>query len=104
MRSIIPNDNKNMCHWCGAFFEKTHKHHIFGGANRRWSEKYGLYVHLCPRHHNMSDEGIHFNKDMMDSYHRLGQFYFELNYACDHSCGEEQARAEFMRIFGKNYL
>jgi hypothetical protein len=52
----------------------------------------------------MSDEGIHFNKEMREGYQRLAQFHFELEYACKHSVSEEQAKAEFMRIFGRNYL
>ena len=103
MGSIIPDDREDTCHWCGRV-GFTHKHHIFGGPNRKWSEKYGLYIHLCPRHHNMSDEGIHFNKEMREGYQRLAQFHFELEYACKHSASEEQAKAEFMRIFGRNYL
>jgi hypothetical protein len=103
MRSIIDDDREDMCHYCGRTGD-MHKHHIFGGVNRKWSEKYGLFVHLCPYHHNMSDEGIHFNKDMMDGYHRLGQKCFELRYCIDHSAGRAEAHAEFMRIFGRNYL
>ena len=32
---------KNGCH------DPLDKHHIFGGANRKKSEHYGLYVYLC---------------------------------------------------------
>ena len=103
MKSIIPGDDKRKCHYCGCFFEHTHKHHIFGAANRKWSERYGLYIHLCPAHHNMSDQGIHFNKEMMDDYHKLGQRCFETWY---HEKGHtpKECRAEFMKIFGWNYL
>lgn len=103
-KSIIEGNEEHTCHNCGRFVAVPHKHHIFGGANRRWSEKYGLWVYLCPECHNMGSNSVHRNKDIMDSYHRLGQFRFEIDYACQHSCGEEQAKAEFMRIFGRNYL
>lgn len=93
MDSIIPGDSEERCHYCGRYCN-PHKHHIFGAANRKWSEKFGLFVHLCPEHHNMSDQGIHFNKKMMDEYHQLGQMAFEV----------EHSREEFMKIFGRNYL
>lgn len=38
-----------------------HRHHIFAGSDRALSEKYGLTVWLCARHHNMSSEGVHNN-------------------------------------------
>jgi hypothetical protein len=103
MRSIIAGDRDDTCHYCGRV-GFVHKHHIFGGANRKWSEKYGLFVHLCPYHHNMSDRGIHFNKEMREEYQKLGQYYFELQYALEHGVGEAEAKAEFMRIFGRNYM
>lgn len=101
-KSIIADDREDACHYCGRVGQ-MHKHHIFGGANRKWSEKYGLFIHLCPECHNMSDYSVHFNKDIMDSYHRLGQSSFELWYATKHSASHAEARAEFMRIFGRNY-
>jgi len=104
MRSIINGDQKDMCHYCGRFFENTHKHHIFGGANRKHSEKYGLYVHLCPKHHNMSDNSVHFNKDIMDYYHKIGQRSFELWYEETNHCSAEESRRKFMEIFGRNYV
>jgi hypothetical protein len=74
--------------------EGLHKHHIFGGANRKWSEKYGLWVWLCPPHHNMSDHGVHFNKPLDTQLKQIAQREFEDTY------GHE----EFIRIFGKSYL
>lgn len=79
-----------MCHRTGDL----HSHHIFGGSNRKWSEKYGLKIWLCPEHHNMSDNGIHFNKALDLQIKQIAQREFEDTYT----------REEFMRIFGKNYL
>lgn len=90
----VGGDAPGVCFVCGRIC-KTHKHHIFGGSNRKWSEKYGLYVHLCPEDHNMSDRGVHFNKELMDDLHRIGQETFERKIG---------SREEFMRIFGRNYL
>jgi hypothetical protein len=71
-----------------------HKHHIFGGANRKLSEQYGLYVYLIPKYHNMSDEGVHFNRTFDLQLKREAQAEFE----------KVHSREEFIRIFGKNYL
>lgn len=79
-----------MCHRTGVL----HSHHIFGGPNRKWSEKYGLKIWLCPEHHNMSDNGVHFNKALDLQIKQIAQREFEDTYT----------REEFMRIFGKNYL
>lgn len=79
-----------MCHRTGDL----HSHHIFGGPNRKWSEKYGLKIWLCPEHHNMSDAGVHFNKALDLQIKQIAQREFEDTYT----------REDFMRIFGKNYL
>ena len=44
-------------------FNGSHKHHIFYGSNRKNSEKYGLFVFLRPELHNLTDKGVHFNKE-----------------------------------------
>jgi hypothetical protein len=70
-----------------------HKHHIFGGANRKLSEQYGLYVYLIPEYHT-GDKGVHFNREFDLQLKREGQRKFE----------ETHSREDFRRIFGKNYL
>lgn len=67
---------------------------FYGTANRKLSEKYGCWIYLCAYHHNFSDEGIHFNKELDLKIKKLCQEEFEKN----------GSREEFMRIFGKNYL
>ena len=79
-----------LCHRTGGL----HSHHVFGAANRKWSEQFGLKIWLCPEHHNMSDQGIHFNKDFDIEVKRRAQARFE----------SEHGHEEFMRIFGRNYL
>ena len=56
------------------------KHHVFGAANRQNSEKYGLTVWLCHKHHNEPPEGVHFNRRFMDELHEWGQKQFETYY------------------------
>ena len=71
-----------------------HKHHIYGGPNRRISEENGFYIYLVPRLHNMSDDGIHFNKGFDLYVKRLCQEKFE----------QTHTREEFMNLIGRNYL
>ena len=74
--------------------KNLHSHHVFFGKNHKMSEKYGMKVWLCADHHNMSDAGIHYNKDLNNEVKKMAQLWFELEYG----------HAEFMRIFGENYL
>lgn len=54
--------NMNECYVCKATHD-LHTHEVFyGEADRRKSIEYDCYVRLCARHHNMSNEGVHFNK------------------------------------------
>ncbi len=104
MESIIPRDRKGVCFICDRVCD-THKHHIFGGANRKHSESYGLFIHLCPDHHNMTDNSVHFDKAMMEACHILGQQSFEADYRKHfNNSTDEDARKAFMKIFGRNYL
>lgn len=42
-----------------------HRHHVFEGAGRREiSEREGCWVYLCGRHHNLSNRGVHFDKEL----------------------------------------
>ena len=74
--------------------EGLHKHHIFGGPNRKLSELYGLYVYLIPKYHT-GDKGVHFNREFDLQLKREGQMKFEAIHG---------SREDFIRIFGKNYL
>ena len=89
--SIITDDLEH-CYICGS--PDVEIHHIFGGANRKNSERYGLIVPLCHRHHNEPPNGVHHNAYQMRKMHELGQRRFET----------VASREEFMRIFGRNYL
>ena len=92
MESII--QDKKECWLCHTTYN-LHSHHIFyGRANRKKSEKYGLKIWLCGRHHNMSNEGIHFNRELDISAKKMAQERFELKYNRD----------IFRKEFGKSYL
>lgn len=91
MKSIIQTEKQ--CFVCGQEYG-LHEHHIFEGTGRRkQSEKYGMKVWLCGRHHNLSNEGIHFNKELDLRVKRIAQKKFEETYK----------DLDFVRIFGRNY-
>lgn len=60
------------CFLCRRF-APLERHHIYGGSNRKNSEKYGLVVCLCHACHNEPPFGIHHNKEAMDRLRAWGQ-------------------------------
>lgn len=93
MLSIL--SNKPQCYVCGMTYN-LHRHHIFyGTANRRKSDEFGAWVYLCARHHNMSDDGVHFNKELDLMLKQQAQEAWEERFG---------RREDFIRIFGKSYL
>lgn len=94
--SIIHDLSEKKCIICGST-ENTHIHEVFFGmANRQQSIKYGLCVCLCAKHHNMSDEGVHFNKEMDNALKSYVQAVAQKHYSWNTS--------DFIKIFGKNYI
>ena len=92
-KSII--SNKEECLICKTPLY-LHRHHIFfGSANRKLSEKYGCWCYLCARHHNMSDEGVHFDKPLDIKLKRYCQQRWEAKYG---------DREQFIQVFGKSYM
>lgn len=73
-----------------------HKHHIFGGANRSRSERYGLWVWLRADWHNMSDYGVHFNKELARRLKREAQAAAMQKYGW--------TKEQFIAMFGRSYL
>ncbi len=87
------------CFLCGrnGNGDPLDKHHIFGGANRKKSEKYGAVVHLChQRCHENGKEAVHKNRE---TELRLKQ-YGQLKVMGEQGWTEEEFRAEF----GKSWL
>ena len=92
MQSILQDEKK--CYVTGAENVPLHKHHIYGGPNRRISEANGFWVWLTPYWHNMSDVGVHFNR-VLDT---------KLKQECQRKFEEDHTRAEFIALIGRNYL
>lgn len=91
MKSIIQKEKR--CFACGTPYVEEH-HIFFGTANRKLSEKYGLKIWLCPKHHRTGPEAVHRNRTIDLEYKQIGQQVFE----------ETHTREEFINIFGKSYL
>lgn len=87
------------CWLCGrnGTAEPLDKHHIFGGAYRKKSEKYGLTVYLCHGScHIFGEKAVHSCRETMDELHRYGQ-----KMAMERMGWTKE---DFMREFGRNYL
>lgn len=94
MKSIIQNEK--VCYVCGTTVW-LEEHHIFEGtANRKLSEKYGLKIYLCHKHHNEVPDGIHFDKWLRDRIKKESQQKFMEYY--------NKTTEDFIKIFGKNYI
>ena len=92
-KSLISDDK--FCIICGTRLN-IHRHHIYEGSGRRkLSEKYGCWCYLCAKHHNMSNEGIHFNKKLDLKVKQKCQEVWESQFG---------NREDFIKVFGKSYL
>ena len=69
-------------------------HHVFGGARRPISHKYGLVALLCHYCHNEPPHGVHHNRENREKLQRQYQRKFE----------EEHPDFDFLKTFGKNYI
>ena len=80
-----------ICLVCGCYGVDRH-HVLYGTANRAQSERYGLVVPLCRRHH----EEVHGNpnKGLDLLLKRTAQEYFEKHYG---------DRALFVKTFGRSW-
>lgn len=93
-RFSILQDEMTECYFCGTR-NNLHIHEVyFGTANRQKSIKYGCCVSLCAMHHNMSNEGVHFNRELdlvlkKDMQKKFIEVYPDL---------------DFLKIFGRNYI
>lgn len=90
-KSIVQKERE--CLICGDTYHLELHHIIYGTANRKLSDKYGLTCYLCKYHHT-GRAGIHFNKEMDDKVKRFAQTKFE----------EVYKDKDFREIFGKSYL
>ena len=98
---LVPDFNS--CYVC-ASTEKINIHEVFfGRANRQKSIEDGMCIPLCPYHHNMSNNGIHFNKQLDNYVKKQAEKIWIINY-CDPSLTNEEKIQKFIDRYGINYL
>ena len=91
LKSVFTEDMDH-CYFTGA--APAERHHIFGGANRKLSEKYGFVVPLRPDLHPNGAMAT-WSKQLNDLdifLKRQAQIYYEKHYG---------TREDFMREFGR---
>jgi hypothetical protein len=93
MKSIVQDMENPRCFLCGAVRGLELHHIMHGSANRRLSTRYGLTCLLCRTHHT-GKFGVHSDSAINHELQRMAQTAFEKRYS----------RAEWMKIFRKNYL
>ena len=100
MRSIMHDKKEGTCYLCkllrgDASRKITQEHHVmFGTANRRLSERYGLKVYLCIFHHTEGREAVHKSAELALLLKKKAQLAFEGKFP----------EISFRSIFGRNYL
>lgn len=97
MKSILQED-KTKCFLCGGnAFEPLDKHHVFGGAYRSKSEKYGLTVYLHhSKCHIFGAGAVHQNAEVNKLLKKYAQTVAMDKY--------KWSEDDFRREFGKSYL
>ena len=103
-KSIITN--KKECFLCRMLSDRQgyygelpstglHRHHImFGIANRKKSEHYGLWVYLCVAHHEYGPDAVHTNRAVRIFLCQIGQQAFEQKYSHE----------KYMQEFGRDWM
>lgn len=87
------------CYLCGrnGSADPLDKHHIFPGANRSNSEKYGAVVYLChERCHIFGQHAVHVDAEVSRRLKEDGQRAVMRS--------QKWSIADFRAVFGVNYL
>lgn len=92
MKDSIMQKEKR-CYLCGRQFGLERHHVMAGVANRKISDKYGIWVYLCHNCHTGVD-GAQYSREKGDALKREAQEAFEALYSHE----------KWMDLFRKNYL
>jgi hypothetical protein len=96
-KSILQEERE--CYICGknGACDPLDVHHVFGAANRKKSEKYGLKVYLCHYScHIFGKDSVHQNGEISNTLKAETQ-----QKAMDHYGWTIE---EFRELFGKSYI
>ena len=86
----------NPPYWRNFRFDGCHRHEVMFGANRQKSIEDGLVIFLTPKKHNMSNEGIHFNKEFDLYTKKIAQIRWQEYY--------NKTEEEFIERYRRSYL
>lgn len=98
MYSIMQTD-KNTCYICGmnSNLEPLDCHHIYGSANKKNSEKYGLLVYLHhSKCHIFGKDSVHQNAQINKALKAQAQRILMIK--------KGWSVEDFIKIFGKSYI
>ncbi|EXG84457.1 hypothetical protein K413DRAFT_1198 [Clostridium sp. ASBs410] len=93
VKSVL-QDTKE-CYFCHSTYCLEDHHIFFGTSNRKRSEKRGLKVWLCDKHHRYDPDAVHRNRRSDLQLKEMAQTYYEQNIG---------TRKQFIVEFGKSYL
>lgn len=85
-------NNLDRCYFCNKPRQAIHE--VYFGKNRQTSINNGFCVGLCNEHHNMSNDSVHFNREMDLELKRIYQKEYE----------KTHTREEFIKLIGRNYI
>jgi len=98
-KSLLSDESDPRCYICHTTMN-LHVHHCFPGSGRREiSDEEGCWCYLCAFHHNMSNNGVHFNRQLDLWLRRKCQATWERREGINDT--EHKA---FIARFGVNYL
>ncbi len=87
--------NQGICFKCHQY-KKLEEHHIFGGPNRKNSQKYKLTVNLCAGCHREDADSAHRSAETAQWFHEYGQRLAMRRYGW--------TKEEFREVFHANYI
>ena len=86
---------EKLCYVCGSP-TNIHIHEVFFGKNRQKSIEDGCCIYLCGKHHNQSNQGIHFNHDLdLKAKKEMEEKWLETY---------NKTIEEFIKRYGRNYI
>lgn len=87
-------DDMDHCIFTGS--PVVERHHIFGGASRKYSETFGYVVPLRPDYHPNGTQATEYAMTVIDlQLKKMAQEHFEEHHG---------SREEFILYFGRSYL
>lgn len=91
--SILQKEKK--CYVCGTS-QNINIHEVYFGKNRKKSIEDGCCVYLCGKHHNQSNAGVHFNKELDQQLKQDMEYQWMYYY--------NKSIDDFIKRYGRNYL